>query len=165
MEYTYININNLNIINYDMIVLDLDGTLIYSSNKNKGQGIQIKFKNVYKQEDILWVHLRPGFYDFLEFLYQHKCKIGIWSMGQPGYVEAITKLFPYPPHFIYNWCNCDRSNCKIFKDLNKIPHNGKILMIDDKQDILKISERVNTYIIPEWKPKNINDNYLYQIIS
>ena len=148
---------------YDCIVLDLDGSLVYSSNKNYGAGERIMFKNMYGEEENLWVHKRPGFDMFLE-----KCfglsTVGVWSMGQPGYVEAIVSLFPHRPSFVYNWCDCDREPGRRFKQLDNIPHHGSVVMIDDKRDTLKETGSVDTMIMPEWHPRQEKDRTLYHLI-
>jgi len=92
-------------------------------------------------------------------------KVGVWSMEQPEYVNAIISLFPQKPVFVYNWCNCDRENGKIFKSLDNIPFEGKILMIDDQKECLEICERVDTYIVPEWHPRYQDDVVLYHLLS
>ena len=149
---------------YDCVVLDLDGSLICSCGKNYGTGERITFINSYGEEESMWIHKRPGFDMFLEKCFEHSV-VGVWSMGQPGYVEEIVKLFPQKPKFVYNWCNCDREPGRIFKRLDNIPCDGSIVMIDDKRDILQESDRVEIIIIPEWHPRNVTDNTLYSLIS
>lgn len=148
---------------YDCIVLDLDGSLVYSSGKNQGSGEKITFVNSYGEEEIIWVHKRPGFEMFLKMCFDIST-VGVWSMGQPGYVEAIVSLFPQRPKFVYNWCNCDREPGKIFKRLDSIPYEGKIIMIDDKRDILREAEGVDIVIIPEWHPRQKKDRALHHLI-
>lgn len=147
---------------YDCIVLDLDGTLVFASEKKKGIAETIKFKDMHGNPMELWVHKRPGFDTFLKTCFESAI-VGVWSMGQPGYVEAIVSLFPQKPAFVYNWCDCDRLNGKIFKRLNNIPYEGKIIMIDDKTDILEMCDRVNTFIVPEWHPRDDDDTTLYDL--
>lgn len=148
---------------YECIVLDLDGSLIYSSEENEGEGRLIKFTDIYGDISELWVHKRPGFDEFLQACFRESI-VGVWSMGQPGYVEAVISLFPQKPAFVYNWCNCDRSPGRIFKRLNNIPYSGRILMIDDNRNVLEECERVETVIIPEWTPENKDDQVLYNLI-
>lgn len=86
---------------YDCIVLDLDGSLVCSRSKNLGNGEKITFMNSYGEEEIMWVHKRPGFDMFLQTCFELST-VGVWSMGQPGYVEAVVSLFPQRPTFVYN---------------------------------------------------------------
>lgn len=148
---------------YDCIVLDLDGSLVCSRSKNLGSGEKITFMNSYGEEEIMWVHKRPGFDMFLQTCFELST-VGVWSMGQPGYVEAIVSLFPQRPKFVYNWCNCDREPGRIFKRLDSIPYKGSIVMIDDKRDTLREADRVTTVIIPEWHPRQDKDRTLYNLI-
>lgn len=46
---------------YDCIVLDLDGTLIFASGKQKGIAQNISFEDTYGNNITLWIHKRPGF--------------------------------------------------------------------------------------------------------
>ena len=149
---------------YECIVLDLDGSLVCSRDKNYGTGEKITFTNVYGENETTWVHKRPGFDIFLKKCFELG-NVGVWSMGQPGYVNAIVKLFPEQPIFVYNWRNCDREPGRIFKKLDAIPYNGSIVMIDDKTDTLEKSSRVDVIIIPEWHPKQKKDKTLYQLIE
>lgn len=151
---------------FDCIVLDLDGTLVYTSDINEGNGEEISFDDMHGDKISMWVHKRPGFDDFI-----NKCfelgDVGVWSMGQPGYVNAVIKhYFPQSPSFIYNWCHCDRRHSYIYKKLNNIPHLGEnILMIDDDDKKLENCERVKIYNIPEWTPDIIHDTELFKLLS
>src|SRR5580692_7134853 len=102
------------------IVLDLDGTLVYASEKNKGNAKEIEFTDRHGETTKLYLHKRPGFDEFLIKCFQF-ASVGVFSMGQEGYVEAVISLFPQRPKFVYSWWNCDRANGKIFKRLNNIP--------------------------------------------
>ncbi|CAH6420863.1 NLI interacting factor phosphatase [uncultured virus] len=155
--------SNPDTIRYDCVVLDLDGSLVYSSDENEGDGLCIKYIDSDGEPSEIWVHKRPGFDEFLVKCFE-KATVGVWSMGQPGYVEAVVALFPQRPLFVYNWCNCDRSPGRIFKRLNNIPYIGNIVMVDDCPDILEESERVDTLIIPEWSPDELDDRALYEIM-
>lgn len=149
---------------YDCIVLDLDGTLVVSSHKNRGNGILTTYTDCDGSIDTIWIHKRPGLDLFLEQCFK-LYTVGVWSMGQPEYVNAVVSLFPQPPAFIYNWTHCDRDPHRVFKRLDQIPHSGTILMIDDKADILEISDRVDTLIVPEWVPRCSDDNILLDLID
>jgi hypothetical protein len=147
---------------YDCLVLDLDGSLVCSRKRKKGDAENVSFVDRDGDTTNLWIHKRPGFDLFLSKCFESG-NVGVWSMGQPGYVDAIVSLFPHKPAFVYNWCHCDRAKGKIFKRLNNIPHTGKILMIDDKTDILEMCDRVDTYIISEWHHRDNNDTALYDL--
>lgn len=185
-------------LTYDCIVLDLDGTLVFSSKKRKNyifdiskqyvendellckkfqilddnfedintdqiKSHSVKFNNVCGENIELWVYKRPGFDIFLKKCFE-LTNVGVWSMGQPEYVEAIVSLFPQRPSFVYNWCDCDRGNGKIFKKLDNIPFQGNIIMIDDNINALELCSRIQTYIIPEWHPRQTEDNILYDLL-
>lgn len=144
---------------HSCIVLDLDGTLVFSSKKKQGIADNVTFNSSSGESKQIWVHKRPGFDAFLQACFEHS-EVGVWSMGQPGYVEAVVSLFPRRPSFVYNWCDCDRNGGRVFKRLSNIPHAGNILMVDDKSDTLEICDGVQTIIVPEWTPKSKGDTVL-----
>lgn len=167
-------ISNLDTVNIDMqaeplayecIVLDLDDTLIFSSSKKKEgstDAVRISFPDMHGDPMQLWVHKRPGFVEFLQRCFA-TAAVGVWSMGQPGYVEAVTALFPQKPAFIYNWCHCDRAQGRIFKRLDRIPYPGRVLMIDDRPDSLELCDRVQTVIVQKWHPSIVKDTTLHDL--
>lgn len=146
---------------YGCVVLDLDGTLVYSSKKNKtGTAEKITFLDMHGDPEELWVHKRPGFDFFLQSCFKSGT-VAVWSRGQPGYVNAVVGLFPEQPSFVYNWCHCDRAKGKIFKRLNNIPYHGSAVMVEDDIHSVEQCDRVDTIIIPEWNPKLSDDKELY----
>lgn len=110
----------------------------------------------------LWVHKRPGFDTFLQRCFREG-DVGVWSRGQPGYVEAVVNLFPEKPKFVYNWCHCDREKGKIFKRLNSIPHDGRIIMVEDDISNVELCDRISIIIVSEWHPKQTEDRVLYEL--
>lgn len=148
----------------DCIVLDLDGTLVYSTENKDPGAINIKFHDIYGNSRQLWVHKRPGFDEFLKACFKFTT-VGVWSTGQPGYVNAVVSLFPQKPAFVYNWFNCDSDGIKQIKTLNNIPHKGNILMIDDRVDILELCDRVKIFIVSEWHPRDAQDTVLYDLTT
>ncbi len=151
---------------YDCIVLDLDGTLVDSCEEREGMAEKILFRDMHNDVTELWVHKRPGFDQFLTDCFKAG-DVGVWSMGQSGYVNAVVSLFPQQPLFIYNWNHCDRDFSKqygqIFKRLNNIPYQGSILMIDDHHDVLELSDRIDTLIIPTWTYEQFDDQTLIDL--
>jgi len=153
-------------VKYDCVVLDLDGTLVYSSDNKIRDSECIMFEDMHGDMIKMWVCKRPGFNEFLDECFKHG-NVGVWSMGQSGYVNAVVSLFPQKPIFVYNWCHCDRDSRRIngiiFKRLKNIPCDGRIIMIDDKKDALETCGRIETYIVPEWDPKINDDTVLYEL--
>ena len=147
---------------YDCIVLDLDGTLVYSCKEDLGGGHKIVVNDC-EDVDNLWVYKRPGFDEFLRICFEVST-VGVWSMGQPSYVDAIVELFPQTPAFVYNRTNCITRIDRMFKQLEKIPYDGNIIMFDDQFWSLEQSDRVNTIIVPPWTADNYYDRVLYQLI-
>lgn len=147
---------------YDCIVLDLDGTLVATTENPHESGELLHFKDMHGDPATIWLHKRPGFDDFIRQCFD-RTVVGVWSMGQPGYVEAVVSLFPQKPKFVFNWWNCDRAKGKIFKRLNNIPHPGRAIMVDDKTITLEMCERVTAVTVPEWTPDQVSDTVLSEL--
>ncbi len=142
---------------YDCVVLDIDQTLVYTTMENYTERcIKMDILGMHGENMEVFVQKRPGLDKFLNHCFEH-CKVGVWSAGQPSYVESIVNtFFPQTPIFVYNWCHCNRDSKRlgsmVFKKLEHIPYVGKILMIDDRMTVLDVCDRVDTYIITPWEP-------------
>lgn len=79
----------------NLLVLDLDETLIYSMREPQGPSLfQIYGFHVY---------LRPQFAEFLESLWSDY-DIAVWSAASANYVEGIvSKIFPNPERLKFVW--------------------------------------------------------------
>lgn len=150
---------------YKCIVLDLDGTLIHSCNNNLGDGINIAFiDSMGETNDKYWVHKRPGFDMFLDICFKNAV-VGVWSTGTAEYVEEIVKLFPKRPTLVFNRDNCIIKNGHKKKYLKILPYQGSVVMIDDRSEVLKKTDRVETLVIPKWNPEiKKDDNILNNIL-
>lgn len=162
--------NNMQTIisSYDCVVLDIDQTLVFTSKNSQPQSKTIVFDTLEGDTVTMWSKPRPGLSQFLNYCFEY-CDVGVWSAGQSGYVNAIIdSFFPHKPKFIYNWNHCSRNKHRvggmIYKNLDDIPHHGKILMIDDHLFGLECCDRVDTYIIPQWDPSMTDDYALYKLI-
>ena len=125
------------------LVFDLDETLV-AHVKRKRSDFTINFpawdSNDDKDVDKVMKHIkiRPGTKELLAYCTE-KYQIGIWSMGQPNYVNAIVeKLFPdIKPLFVFNWTNCYRDSCHIYKRLEWCPTPlAETYIIDDNDDVV-----------------------------
>jgi hypothetical protein len=125
-----------------LIVLDLDGTVV----KTVDYKPSVKFNDVYQvtffseienKTKTMWVMLRRSMIDFIKSLSFNGHQIGIWSAGQPNYVNTISNLLHELTNvkleFVYNWTHCHRHSCgKIFKPLSECPnYHSRIILIDD----------------------------------
>lgn len=85
---------------------------------------------------------RPGLHKFLEFCFSYFRIVGIWSAGQPKYVEAISDfLFKdfQDPHIIYTWNDCKTDTPIIEKPLIK--------MISLEPNLKRYMSLSNTFVI------------------
>ncbi|GAG20380.1 unnamed protein product, partial [marine sediment metagenome] len=145
-------------------VLDIDGTLSLTVDDDEyndlGEDIKKYFSKItykpFENKDITsdaWVMKRPYLDDFLDYIFEH-FNVGVWSIGQPGYVNEIVKylLFDqgHQPAFIYNFTNCHRcyDPIRFTKPLNKCPSKGYGIIIEDQLDV--ISEGDEYILIPEF---------------
>ena len=151
--------------NYSCFVFDLDDTLIRATSRPKYNAVEVEYKSMIGEKEKIWINKRPGFEKILEKCFEIGT-VGVWSMGQPGYVESVVKLFPKKPDFIYNWTNCDRDGSHIYKNLDMIPNNGKILMIDDSPHKLAFSNP-NIHVLPiaRWRKFSPEDQHLFDILN
>ena len=146
---------------YNCIVLDLDESLVHSCGTNLGGGISFSLSEGERKQEY-WAHKRPGFDIFLKTCFKFS-KVGVWSAGKKEYVDAIVELFPEKPLFVYNRDNCPLENGIRVKKLDNIPYRGSIVMIDDRSDVLKKTDRVDTIVIPPWHPTLSSDSVLYNL--
>lgn len=148
---------------YDLIVLDLDNTLIYSSNTNKGDGIQTSMIAEDGEVKNFWIHKRPYCDIFLNLCFKYS-NVGVWSTGSKEYVDMIVNLFPNKPKFVFSRENCEIVDGKQTKPLDEIPFGGRTIMIDDQSVVLTEREEVDTIVVPSWYPNMIKDKILLTII-
>lgn len=128
------------------IMLDLDSTLIYTSDdfdKYKNLRIYTDHKNFHLRNRVyqfnvmdvvekpgtgvkssMWGVLRPHVREFLEFCFDYFETVIVWSAGQLRYVHAICDVLfdnPYKqPHLIYTYDDCERTDNYLYKPLTKI---------------------------------------------
>ena len=91
------------------IVLDLDGTLIYSKPCEKEEA------NLIFPEEHFNCIKRPGLDEFLLYIDQNMDGVIVWSAGSPDYVEkVINHIFPYKPDLVFDSRFCqDKNNEKV----------------------------------------------------
>ena len=95
---------------------------------------------------------RPYLDKFMEFIFQH-FNVGVWSIGQPGYVNSmVDHLFKskgYQPLFVNNFTHCRRCYDPISftKPLEESPCKSG-LIIDDNLDV--VSEGDDYIIVSEF---------------
>lgn len=148
---------------YDLIVLDLDNTLVHSSLDNNGSGIPLNIETDTGEFKKYWTHKRPGFDLFLETCFKFS-NVGVWSTGSKDYVDKIVSLFPARPKFTFSREHCEIVQGKRTKPLDEIPFGGKTIMIDDRSDVLTDRDYVDTLVIPPWYSHINNDRILYTIL-
>ncbi len=122
----------------NVIILDLDNTLIYSTRSPKSD--QYAFTSheysVYK---------RPNVDDFINYCFTVFDRVIIWSMGTHEYVHNIVnQLFDKQfPHLVLTRCDCD----EYFKDIQQHRHlfsrigvdidRDHIVFVDDKPQFVR----------------------------
>ena len=146
-------LSNINYTNYKAVVLDVDNTLVYSTdtttsdtkyNLSTLDSYNISFRSYDNYEDTtMTVYLRPYVKQFISTLCM-KYKVGIWSMGQPNYISEISKILDigtdvinltskHKVSFIYDWTHCIREKQRIYKPLKECPFkNTSSFIIEDK---------------------------------
>ena len=138
-----------------LLVLDLDETLIYST-ESKLAGLEDFIVDKY------FVYKRPGLDKFLDFI-SPIYDVAIWTSSSEDYAqEVVNKIFPqnYPLKFIYGRTKCtltflwDQNEYVYAKNLSKLKKKSysieKILIIDDSPEKLRRNYgnhlRVNPFV-------------------
>ena len=132
----------MNVLKKILLILDLDETLVYSSE------LKLSYKEDYIV-DKYYVYKRPGVDDFLESI-QHNFDVAIWTSSTEDYAQNIvSNIFPdnYPLKFIYGRTKCtltflfEHQKYVYAKNLSKLKRKDfsleKILIIDDSPEKLK----------------------------
>ena len=134
------------------VVFDIDGTLSMTIDPEEydllGSELQEYFVPItykpFERRNITrtaWVMMRPHLDKLLEFVFNN-FRVGIWSIGQPGYVTAMTKLlfgkYKYEPEFVYNFTHCVREYdpLRFYKPLSQSPAKGGGIIIDDNPTVI-----------------------------
>lgn len=152
------------------IVLDLDSTLIYTSDDfSQYENLKLYTNpehqhlrdRIYKFDVIdvcekpgtgvrssMWGALRPHVYEFLDFCFEYFENVIVWSAGQLRYVHAICDvLFTDPdkqPIIIYSWEDCEKNDNYLFKPLLKLSQQEMATLTLDKLFILDDNETTFT---------------------
>ena len=126
----------------------------------------LSFKDLNGRSLKVKIAKRPHFDEFIDFCFNIG-KVGVWSMGQPSYVKGVVKtFFNRTPHFVYDWSSCDRIRREAVKDLDKIEHSGKIIMIDDSPNVIRYTkENIHYLCIKRWNGKSNDDDKLLRIMD
>jgi hypothetical protein len=148
----------------EWIVFDIDGTLSVTLDTDDYNSLNLSQKRYFnkivyrpfEKRDIFkeaWVMARTNLSELLNYCFNNY-RVGVWSIGQPGYVDVVTNhLFGnYKPEFVYNFKHCYReyNPIRFSKPLSKSPAIGGIIIEDsqevvDSQDKSFIIERFNIY--------------------
>ncbi len=136
------------------IVFDIDGTLSVTLDTDDYNSLKLSQKRYFNKivyrpfenRDIFkeaWVMTRPHLSELLNYCFNNY-RVGVWSIGQPGYVEVITKyLFgDHKPEFVYNFTHCPReyNPIRFSKPLSESPAIGGII-IEDSQEVVDSKDK------------------------
>ena len=119
------------------IMLDLDNTLVYISNKWLNRCPDFTFRLC---GEIYHMYSRPGLQDFVQFLETKNYDIGIWTAGTRDYACSILpRIFGLrwrkKVTVFYHRKRCSIWNGSYIKDLRKI--KDYCLLIDDNQEHIR----------------------------
>ena len=122
-----------------LIVLDLDDTLIYSTELQKKHLKKIRFQKMN-------IYFRPYLLDFIKFV-EMNFQIAIWTSATELNANfVVNNLFTEEPIFIYTRKDCSLKSDPIkkksyfYKNLDRIheieKRFNKIIFIDDKPELI-----------------------------
>lgn len=146
------------------VVFDIDGTLTMTIDPEEYEDLDSNLKEHFKpfyykpfeRRDIIreaWVMRRPYLDKLLKFSFDN-FRIGIWSIGQPGYVKAMVDLIfdGYSPEFVYDFTHCVReyNPLRFYKPLSQSPAKEGHIVEDspevvDKKDNYILIQRFDLY--------------------
>src|SRR5690554_906155 len=93
-----------------LVILDLDETLFYSSEKPLSSPSDFKMIDLETGRDSYYAYIRPGAKEFLEALRSDDSfSIAIWTTATEAYAESvISNLFgqDYPLDFVFSRNHC-----------------------------------------------------------
>ncbi len=151
-----------------LLVLDLDETLIFGSEKPLERSADLIIDEKY------YIYQRPHLQEFLSFSFQNFL-VGIWTSSSLSYASAIVKAILTPEQnleFLWDRERCtyryDHDTDKYYwvKNLKKLKKKGyyleSIIMIDDSPD--KIEENYGNHIrVSEYTGQEDDDELLLLI--
>ena len=149
-----------------LLILDLDETLIFSSEAPLGRPEDLRLGEYY-------TYKRPGVDVFLEFVFLH-FNVAVWTSSETKYArQAIDALFPAAERLRFIWT---RDRCTLrtdhetresywVKDLKKVKRAGfpleQILIVDDSPE--KLQRNYGNYIRIEPFYGNPTDSELHRL--
>lgn len=152
-------------VNKKTLVLDLDETLIHSSDFPPHSDI-LYFKS---GEPEFFVHKRPGLDKFLDFV-RENFEIFIFTFGDKNYAEPVLDtICPFidNEHRFYR-DSCETKQGRVKKDLSIFKRDKKnIILIDDSNNATTYNPN-NTIRISRWKGSPQDDaliNWLPPILN
>ena len=166
----YYSLAEWKVLSKNLIIFDLDETLIHATEKELNYPAHFRFEDYYVFE-------RPGLRAFLTEIAKH-FRIGIWSSAGDVYVQGIAKeIFTEAIEPVFVW---GRTKCTMKRDfesgdyyyekkLDKLKKKGlkleKILIVDDSQEKSR-SNYGNVIYIKEFTgdPNDAELHFLYDYL-
>ncbi len=155
------------------IVFDIDGTLSMTLDQEDFESLEfnekqyfqpIEYESLGKKQITVWVMIRPHLKVLLEFAFKNY-QVGVWSIGQPNYVNSIVQhLFfdnGFKPEFVYNFTHCYRDyepHLRFYKPLSKSPAKGGILIEDSPEVVDFQDEHIIIQRFDIFPPDNTTDS-------
>ncbi|UJR17409.1 hypothetical protein I4U23_004304 [Adineta vaga] len=145
-----------------LLVLDIDGTMIFAEQKSNLAYIQVEQDHHFKIDDgSILVWKRPGLDEFVEWCFEHY-DIGIWSASSSEYVHSVLACI-IPDHlrsklkFIWTSIRCTRKSQERSLDIYAVPFTIKRLQ-KLWRNSTKTYNRRNTLILDD-TPTTYQKNY------
>jgi TFIIF-interacting CTD phosphatase-like protein len=158
------------------IILDLDETLIHTivtNNKSADLDRRASFCFQFSpQGQYYYVFKRPGLTSFMESVFKHFKKVGIWTAADRQYAKIIVKkILTYQQimalDFVYSRDFCAVDNIGVYKPLSKVYENNptwrpdETIMLDNSPAVMRKNPR-NGIVAPDYaEPHLDHDIYLY----
>lgn len=140
----------------DLLILDLDNTLISAVHKDWLTGVYDYPSDFMIYDDEMHVNMRPHLHTFMEYAFKN-WKVGLWTAASEDYAREIldkcgidTKKF----ELMKFKEDCDKEfyygSTIHIKDLSKLNEDlSRVILVDDKETS-GIRQKDNTIVIPAY---------------
>lgn len=154
--------------NNDLLILDLDNTLIAAVNKAYIKGIDYN-SDFMVMDDTYHVNMRPHLHEFMKYVFEN-WRVAIWTVASIEYTKEIlskSNIDIDKFEFIKVREDCTKSLDIDFtpiwiKDITKLEEDlSRVILVDDKKSSLKNSPS-NLIEMPAYISENqrLDDNLL-----
>lgn len=166
------------------VVLDLDETLVHTFDPSKklSDGTRDAIKKEYRDLPSYYSFkcddgsvfeglTRPHLQEFLDTVFDIAYPQFVFTAGSKLYADEICDIIfkKRRPTKVYNRDDCHEDYRlkkpirRIFKEFPDMVRDGRVLVVDDKQDVYYGNDHGSVFKIHPWYGKDVNDSHLLEV--